>query len=182
MRKKKLVWHVPLLMVLILMTALPAYSANKNELSFALTTDPKSLDPRSIGGDYNFTILAYVTERLCEYDMTQGKFVPVLATSWTRPDKLTWRFKLRQGVSFHNGEPFNAEAVQFTITDVGSKWEETEVTYAVTHKGKTKKIKKKIGVKLSEKLAQQKGVGVWGHTPSPGPFKGGKKLGHLKDE
>ena len=118
MRKKKLVWHVPLLMVLILMTALPAYSANKNELSFALTTDPKSLDPRSIGGDYNFTILAYITERLCEYDMTQGKFVPVLATSWTRPDKLTWRFKLRQGVSFHNGEPFNAEAVKFTIDSI----------------------------------------------------------------
>jgi peptide/nickel transport system substrate-binding protein len=118
MRKKKLVWHVLLLMVLILMTALPAYSANKNELSFALTTDPKSLDPRSIGGDYNFTILAYITERLCEYDMTQGKFVPVLATSWTRPDKLTWRFKLRQGVSFHNGEPFNAEAVKFTIDSI----------------------------------------------------------------
>ena len=74
------------------------------------------------------------------------------------------------------------EAVQFTVTDVGSKWEETEVTYNVTHKGKKKKIKKKIGVKLSEKLAKQKGVGVWGHTPSPGPFKGGKKLGHLKDE
>ena len=118
MRKKKLVWHVPLLMVLVLMTALPAYSANNNELSFALTTDPKSLDPRSIGGDYNFTILAYIAERLCEYDMTQGKFNPVLATSWSRPDKLTWRFKLRQGVSFHNGEPFNAGAVKFTIDSI----------------------------------------------------------------
>jgi peptide/nickel transport system substrate-binding protein len=115
MRKKKLVWHVLLLMVLILMTALPAYSANKNELSFALTTDPKSIDPRSLGGDYNFTILAYISERLCEYNMSKGQFDPVLATSWTRPDKLTWRFKLRQGVTFHNGEPFNAGAVKFTI-------------------------------------------------------------------
>ena len=118
MRKMKRFWHMVLFMVLALMMALPAYSAKENELSFALTTDPKSLDPRSIGGDYNFTILAYITERLCEYDMTQGKFVPVLATSWTRPDKLTWRFKLRQGVSFHNGEPFNAEAVQFTIDSI----------------------------------------------------------------
>ena len=118
MRKMKRFWHMVLFMVLALMMALPAYSAKENELSFALTTDPKSLDPRSIGGDYNFTILAYITERLCEYDMTQGKFVPVLATSWTRPDKLTWRFKLRQGVSFHNGEPFNAEAVKFTIDSI----------------------------------------------------------------
>ncbi|MGD9065155.1 MAG: ABC transporter substrate-binding protein, partial [Desulfobacterales bacterium] len=100
------------------LTALPAYSAKENELSFALTTDPKSLDPRSIGGDYNFTILAYITERLCEYDMTQGKFIPVLATSWTKPDKLTWRFQLRQGVSFHNGEPFDAKAVKFTIDSI----------------------------------------------------------------
>ena len=118
MGKMKSFWQVFVLAVLILMTALPAYSANKNELSFALTTDPKSLDPRTIGGDYNFTILAYISERLCEYDMTQGKFNPVLAVSWTRPDKLTWRFNLRQGVSFHNGEPFNAEAVKFTIDSI----------------------------------------------------------------
>jgi peptide/nickel transport system substrate-binding protein len=115
MRQFKLFWHVFLLVALIFMAALPAYSAGKSELSFALTTDPKSLDPRTLGGDYNWTILAYIAERLCEYNMSQGKFIPVLATSWSRPDKLTWRFKLRQGVSFHNGEPFNAEAVKYTI-------------------------------------------------------------------
>jgi hypothetical protein len=70
------------------------------------------------------------------------------------------------------------EAVQFTITDTdrGSRWEETEVTYSVKHKGKTEKIKSKIGVKLSKKLAKKKGLGIYGHTPSPGPFKGGKKV------
>ncbi|MGD2016121.1 MAG: ABC transporter substrate-binding protein [Desulfobacterales bacterium] len=118
MEKRKMLWGMILLLVLSVLTALPAYSAKENELSFALTTDPKSLDPRSIGGDYNFTILAYITERLCEYDMTQGKFIPVLATSWTKPDKLTWRFQLRQGVSFHNGEPFDAKAVKFTIDSI----------------------------------------------------------------
>ena len=118
MEKRKTFWGMILILVLAVMTTLPAYSAKENELSFALTTDPKSLDPRSIGGDYNFTILAYITERLCEYDMTQGKFIPVLATSWTKPDKLTWRFKLRQGVSFHNGEPFDAKAVKFTIDSI----------------------------------------------------------------
>lgn len=68
------------------------------------------------------------------------------------------------------------EAVQFTITDVGSKWKETEVKYKIKHKGKTETIKSKIGVKLSKKLAKEKGVGVYGHTKSPGPFKGGKKI------
>jgi len=72
------------------------------------------------------------------------------------------------------------EAVQFTITDQGSRWEETDVTFKVKHKGKNKNIKTKIGIKLSKKLQKKKGVGPYGHTPTPGPFKGGKKVGHKK--
>jgi hypothetical protein len=70
------------------------------------------------------------------------------------------------------------EAVQFTITDTdrGSRWEETEVTYQIKHKGKTEKIKSKIGIKLSKKFAKKKRLGIYGHTESPGPFKGGKKV------
>jgi peptide/nickel transport system substrate-binding protein len=41
------------------------------------------------------------------------KIVPSLATSWENPDDTTWVFKLRQGVSFHNGEPFDAAAVKW---------------------------------------------------------------------
>lgn len=40
---------------------------------------------------------------------------PGLATSWEAIDDNTWRFELREGVTFHNGEPFNADAVKFTI-------------------------------------------------------------------
>lgn len=67
------------------------------------------------------------------------------------------------------------ETLQFTITDIGSRWEETEVTYDILHKGKKKKIKSKIGVKLSKKLAKKKKLGIYGHTKSPGNYKGGKK-------
>jgi hypothetical protein len=68
------------------------------------------------------------------------------------------------------------EAVQFTIVDVGSKWEETDVTVELDHNGKKKKIKSKVGIKLSKKLAKEKKLGVYGHTVPPGPFKGGKKV------
>jgi Putative metal-binding motif len=54
------------------------------------------------------------------------------------------------------------EAVQFTITDVGSKWTDTEVTYNLKHKSKKHKIKSKIGVKLSKKLAKKKGLDIYG--------------------
>ncbi len=47
-----------------------------------------------------------------------GTFQPWLATEWeTSEDGLVWTFKLREGVTFHNGEPFNAESVKFTFED-----------------------------------------------------------------
>jgi peptide/nickel transport system substrate-binding protein len=47
-----------------------------------------------------------------------GNFQPWLATEWeTSEDGLVWTFKLREDVTFHNGEPFNAEAVKFTFDD-----------------------------------------------------------------
>ena len=53
-------------------------------------------------------------------------------------------------------------AVQFVITEKKGRWEETEVTYDIKHKGKTRIVKSKIGIKLSEKLAKQKGVSIFG--------------------
>jgi hypothetical protein len=74
------------------------------------------------------------------------------------------------------------EAVQFTLTDVGTSWKDTEVSHEVEHKKKKTKIKSKIGVKLEKKLAKQKGLGIYGETDSPGPFKGGKKVKKDKEK
>ena len=52
-------------------------------------------------------------DNLVDYDH-DGKLVPGLAESWV-VDGLSIRFKLRQGVRFHNGEAFNAEAVKFSL-------------------------------------------------------------------
>ena len=49
------------------------------------------------------------------------------------------------------------KAVQFVVTDVGSKWENTTVTYKINHKGKVEIVMSAIGVKCSENLAKQKG-------------------------
>jgi hypothetical protein len=71
------------------------------------------------------------------------------------------------------------EAVQFTITDVGSEWKETKVKYKIKHGKKTESLESKIGIKLSKKLAKDKGLGIYGQTEDPGPFKGGKKVKYL---
>jgi peptide/nickel transport system substrate-binding protein len=52
---------------------------------------------------------------LVEMDSKTFKFVPALAESWNNPDNVTWRFFLRQGVKFHNGNNFSSEDVKFTI-------------------------------------------------------------------
>jgi peptide/nickel transport system substrate-binding protein len=54
----------------------------------------------------------------------QITFEPVLAERWERTDDLTWRVSLRQGVTFHNGEPWNADAAVASATVMG----DTELT------------------------------------------------------
>ncbi len=54
------------------------------------------------------------------------------------------------------------EAIQFTITDIGSKWVSTKVKHKIKHKKKEEKIQSEIGIKLTPGLAKKKGVGIYG--------------------
>jgi hypothetical protein len=68
-------------------------------------------------------------------------------------------------------------AVQFTVTDIGSRWVPTDVTFTVTHKKKVKTLKDKVGIKLAKKLAEKKGLSIYGEDGEPGTLSGGKKIG-----
>ncbi len=56
-----------------------------------------------------------VVETMTEINPTSGEITPRLATTWEQVDDLTWRFSLRDGIAFHDGAPFNAEAVIYAI-------------------------------------------------------------------
>ncbi len=56
-----------------------------------------------------------IFDNLVRKDPVTGKLSPGLAVSWDIPDPLTLELKLRQGVTFHDGTPFNAEAVRFSF-------------------------------------------------------------------
>jgi peptide/nickel transport system substrate-binding protein len=56
-----------------------------------------------------------IVETLVERNPKDGSLEPRLATSWEQVDPTTWRFHLRQNVMFHDGSPFNAEAVKKSL-------------------------------------------------------------------
>ncbi len=60
-------------------------------------------------------------------DRATAEFTPWLAESYENTNSTTWRFKLRQGVTFHNGEPFNADAVVWTYQRILA--DDTMITY-----------------------------------------------------
>ena len=63
----------------------------------------------------------YACENLVELN-EKTEIVPVLAKSWTvSPDGKSFIFKLQEGVKFHDGTPFNAEAVAFVFNEAKAK-------------------------------------------------------------
>lgn len=73
--------------------------------------------PRNIVFAEHLTTRAMFEPLVWDFDGRTGErgIVPALATDWETLDDLTWRFHLREGVTFHNGEPFTAEAVKFSL-------------------------------------------------------------------
>lgn len=86
---------------------------NKDPLVLAVTGDPQSWDPIDTFLIDWVTIGTSVFEGLVDRNLDL-EIKPGLAESWEFLDDKTLQFKLRKGVTFHNGEPFNAEAVKFT--------------------------------------------------------------------
>ena len=79
----------------------------------ARTTDATSLDPHNVPAAANFRIRGHVYSGLVSLD--SGMSVqPDLATNWIIPDPTTYIFNIRQGVTFHNGEPLTADDVKYT--------------------------------------------------------------------
>ncbi len=70
-------------------------------------------------------VINEIIEPLVRLEGTSTKPIPWLAESWETEDSQTWVFHLRQGVNFHDGTPFNAEAVQWNV----DRWRDPDNEY-----------------------------------------------------
>jgi peptide/nickel transport system substrate-binding protein len=116
MQKSVLIMVAGLLtVVLALSPAVNGFAKAQDTLITAVASGPRTMNPQGAHADCNYSVSANIFDTLLERDYT-GKLGPALATSWEKIDSTTWRFHLRQGVKFHNGNDFTWEDVKFTFT------------------------------------------------------------------
>lgn len=74
-----------------------------------------AIDPQTHVGTIAESMLRHIYEPLVKVERDGKTISPLLATAWKRLDDNTVQFTLRQNVVFHNGEPFNADSVKYSI-------------------------------------------------------------------
>jgi len=90
--------------------------SKKDSVVMGMTLEPPGLDPTNAAAAAIAEVTLYnIYETLTKIN-EDGSTSPLLAESWTAsPDLKTYTFKLRKGVKFHNGEPFDSAAVKFSF-------------------------------------------------------------------
>ncbi len=125
---KKLHWGLTLIFASSLVLAGCGGAANKpaandgngapktgGNLNISLDADPPKMDPSLSSALIDRQVYASLYDKLIDLK-PDGTLEPMLAESWTiSDDKKIYTFKLRQGVKFHDGTDFNAEAAKFNF-------------------------------------------------------------------
>ncbi len=109
--------------------------AGDSALIFGVGPDADELDPRQIDTQEAYIACANIYDCLVLYDLGATTLRPGLAESWDiSDDGLLYTFRLRQGVNFHDGAPFNADAVVTWYNSItegapGSQYDATKMVY-----------------------------------------------------
>src|SRR5918998_3208414 len=97
---------------------------------FSQGVDAVSLDPINQADDTSSDVASHIFSTLLQYPLTGSDLVPALAAEVPEPEDggRSYTFTLREGVKFHDGAPFDAEAVKFNF----DRWRDSKNPY---HKG-----------------------------------------------
>ncbi len=106
-------------------------------LVYGSVGSPVNLEPGNIMDGNSILVQDQIYTRLIRFKPGTTELAPGLATEWSAsPDGKLWTFKLRQGVKFHDGTPFNAAAVQFNL----ERWWDPQHPYGYRDAGKPYEI------------------------------------------
>jgi len=108
MKLKKHWWAV------MIVAALGATQLSAKTVRIANQGDASSMDPHSLNESLQLSITNNVYEALVGVSKDL-KFEPALATAWRQTSPVVWRFELRRNVRFHDGTPFAADDVVFSL-------------------------------------------------------------------
>ncbi|MFZ5642064.1 MAG: ABC transporter substrate-binding protein [Bacillota bacterium] len=110
---------------------------------FAQGSDPRGLDPAFVDDGESANPIVNIYDTLVRYKSGSTEIEPALATEWTpSPDGKEWTFKLRQNVKFHDGTPFNADAVVYSVSRQLPPKRTDDMPYASFTFGPVEKVEK----------------------------------------
>jgi len=113
-------WGVLFVLLVLGMLGTPrgvAVAADADTIIMALERDQDNMDPHMHFQRVGIIMNINMYDSLLHKN-TKLEYEPSLATEWQALNDITWEFKLRQGVKFHNGDPFSAEDVKFSFERV----------------------------------------------------------------
>ena len=111
---KRIAAAVVLLMLALAVAGGSGHAAARSELRIAVGSMVETFDPHNYRSVFDLLVDNLIADTLIGVD-NEMKPVPRLATSWQLVNETTWRFQLRQGVRFHDGTPFDAQAVKVNL-------------------------------------------------------------------
>ncbi len=123
-----------LIVIAVLSAAFMLGLVNAQTLTYARSRLPLTLDSADAQDGNSLTVTYQIVENLVQYELGDTALKPGLATSWSaNEDSTVWTFVLREGISFHDGTAFNAEAVKFNF----DRWNDPSSEYHFADEGKT---------------------------------------------
>ncbi|HBV98674.1 MAG TPA: ABC transporter substrate-binding protein [Desulfotomaculum sp.] len=146
-RSKFTLFTVALLIMALALAGCGGKADNKQAAEkvfvFAQGSDPRGLDPAFVDDGESANPIVNIYDTLVRYKSGSTEIEPALATEWTpSPDGKEWTFKLRQNVKFHDGTPFNADAVVYSVSRQLPPQRTDDMPYASFTFGPVQKVEK----------------------------------------